>query len=55
MRFSTFYNFDVTPEKDIAELYRDVAEQAILADRLGFDAVWLAEHHFTVYGRLPAP
>jgi alkanesulfonate monooxygenase SsuD/methylene tetrahydromethanopterin reductase-like flavin-dependent oxidoreductase (luciferase family) len=55
MRFSLFYNFDVTPEKDVPELYRDVEEQAILADRLGFDAVWLAEHHFTVYGRLPSP
>ena len=55
MRFSLFYNFDVTPEKDVAELYRDVEEQAILADRLGFDAIWLAEHHFTVYGRLPSP
>jgi alkanesulfonate monooxygenase SsuD/methylene tetrahydromethanopterin reductase-like flavin-dependent oxidoreductase (luciferase family) len=55
MRFSLFYNFDVTPEKDVNELYRDVEEQAILADRLGFDAVWLAEHHFTVYGRLPSP
>src|SRR5207249_10265815 len=40
MRFSLFYNFDVTPEKDVAELYRDVEEQAILADRLGFDAIW---------------
>lgn len=55
MRFSLFYNFDVTPEKDVPELYRDVEEQSILADRLGFDAVWLAEHHFTVYGRLPSP
>jgi len=55
MRFSLFYNFDVTPEKNIPELYRDVEEQAILADRLGFDALWLAEHHFTVYGRLPSP
>ena len=55
MRFSLFYNFDVTPEKDVAELYRDVEEQAIVADRLGFDAIWLAEHHFTVYGRLPSP
>src|SRR5690348_11163247 len=55
MRFSLFYDFDVTPEKDIAELYRDVEAQAILADRLGFDAIWLAEHHFTVYGRLPSP
>lgn len=55
MRFSLFYNFDVTPEKDIPELYRDVEEQAVAADRLGFDAIWLAEHHFTVYGRLPSP
>ena len=28
MRFSLFYNFDVTPEKDVNELYRDVEEQA---------------------------
>jgi len=55
MRFSLFYNFDITPEKDVPELYRDVEEQAIVADRLGFDAIWLAEHHFTVYGRLPSP
>ncbi|MFN8635451.1 MAG: LLM class flavin-dependent oxidoreductase [Chloroflexota bacterium] len=55
MRFSLFYNFDVTPEKDVPELYRDVEEQAVVADQLGFDAVWLAEHHFTVYGRLPSP
>ena len=55
MRFSLFYNFDITPEKDVPELYRDVEAQAIVADRLGFDAVWLAEHHFTVYGRLPSP
>jgi alkanesulfonate monooxygenase SsuD/methylene tetrahydromethanopterin reductase-like flavin-dependent oxidoreductase (luciferase family) len=55
MRFSLFYNFDVTPEKDVTELYRDVERQAIAADVLGFDAIWLAEHHFRVYGRLPAP
>ncbi len=55
MRFSLFYNFDVTPEKGVPELYQDVQEQAIAADRLGFDAIWLAEHHFTVYGRLPSP
>lgn len=55
MRFSLFYNFDVTPEQDVPTLYRDVEEQAIAADHLGFDAIWLAEHHFTVYGRLPAP
>src|SRR4051812_48925492 len=55
MRFSLFYNFDGTPEKNIPELYRDVEEQALVAERLGFDAIWLAEHHFTDYGRLPSP
>lgn len=55
MRFSLFYNFDVVPGKDVHELYRDVEAQAVAADRLGFDAIWLAEHHFEVYGRLPAP
>ena len=55
MRFSLFYNFDIAPGKDIPELYREIEAQAIAADRLGFDAIWLAEHHFEFYGRLPAP
>jgi alkanesulfonate monooxygenase SsuD/methylene tetrahydromethanopterin reductase-like flavin-dependent oxidoreductase (luciferase family) len=55
MRFSLFYNFDILPGKSIPALYREIEEQAILADTLGFDAIWLAEHHFELYGRLPAP
>ncbi|HEU5097417.1 MAG TPA: LLM class flavin-dependent oxidoreductase [Roseiflexaceae bacterium] len=55
MRFSLFSNFDALPGKSVAELYRDVEEQAIAADRLGFDAIYLAEHHFALYGHLPNP
>lgn len=55
MRFSLFYNFDIVPGKNVPELYREIEAQAIAADRLGFDAIWVAEHHFEVYGRLPAP
>jgi alkanesulfonate monooxygenase SsuD/methylene tetrahydromethanopterin reductase-like flavin-dependent oxidoreductase (luciferase family) len=55
MRFSLFYNCDIAPGKDVPELYREIEAQAIAADRLGFDAIWLAEHHFADYGRLPAP
>ncbi|BAY43310.1 luciferase-alpha subunit [Scytonema sp. HK-05] len=55
MRFSLFYNFDVLPPKQLTELYRDVEAQAIAADKLGFDAIWLAEHHFALYDRLPSP
>jgi len=55
MRFSLFYNFDIVPGKDVHELYREIETQAVAADRLGFDAIHVAEHHFEVYGRLPAP
>jgi alkanesulfonate monooxygenase SsuD/methylene tetrahydromethanopterin reductase-like flavin-dependent oxidoreductase (luciferase family) len=55
MRFSLFYNFDILPGKAVAELYQEIEEQALAADRLGFDAIWLAEHHFEIYGRMPAP
>lgn len=39
-----------------AERYRLVAEQARLAERLGFDTVWVAQHHFHAdEGGLPSP
>ncbi|OUM90310.1 MAG: hypothetical protein BAA01_15750 [Bacillus thermozeamaize] len=55
MRFSLFYNCDITPDTSVNDLYQEIETQAILADRLGFDAIYLAEHHFKVYGRQPAP
>lgn len=32
------------------QVYRDAIEQIRAAEDLGFDAVWLAEHHFSHYG-----
>ncbi|GCE29989.1 luciferase [Dictyobacter alpinus] len=55
MRFSLFYNFDILPGKSVPELYREIEAQAVAADALGFDAIWLAEHHFDLYGRMPDP
>lgn len=55
MRVSLFYNCDILPDKAVAELYADIEAQAVVADQLGFDAIWLAEHHFEVYGKLPNP
>lgn len=55
MRFSLFYNFDVLPQTDVSTLLRQVETQVVLADALGFDGVWLAEHHFQEYGKMPAP
>ncbi len=36
-------------------IYADMLEQAVLADRLGFDAVSLTEHHLVNILMLPAP
>lgn len=55
VKFSHFFNFDALPELSTEELLDDVTYLAILADRLGFDAIYMAEHHFTEYGRMPAP
>lgn len=37
-----------TPDEQI---YHQVVEQAEVAEELGFDSVWLTEHHFSQYGR----
>jgi alkanesulfonate monooxygenase SsuD/methylene tetrahydromethanopterin reductase-like flavin-dependent oxidoreductase (luciferase family) len=37
------------------QLFRDITDQAVLADRLGYDVVWLVEHHFNDYNLLPDP
>lgn len=55
MKFSHFFNFDALPERSTDELLDDVTYLSLLADRLGFDALYVAEHHFTEYGRMPAP
>ena len=36
-------------------VYENSLNQAQLADELGLDAVWLAEHHFSSYGYSPNP
>lgn len=37
-------------------IYAEVGEQVRLADELGFDIAWVAEHHFAgTRGRVPAP
>src|SRR5581483_3059888 len=41
-------------QRSFADLYRTTLEEIVLAESLGIDAVWLAEHHFTDDGWSPA-
>src|ERR1043165_7572889 len=41
--------------RDAGELIREVVDQAILAESLGFASAWLPEHHFGLFGVLPTP
>ncbi len=35
------------------EPYEHIAEQISFAEALGYNTVWLTEHHFSPYGRPP--
>ncbi len=49
MKFALFYEIPVarpwTPGQE-HRAYKEVLEQAELADRLGFHSIWTVEHHF---------
>ena len=42
-------------KRTTGELYRQVADQAVLAETLGYEACFIAEHHFHPYGAVPNP
>lgn len=57
LRFGVAYDFRNPPGFDglgNAELYAEILEQAALVDSLGFDQIWLTEHHFVEDGYLPS-
>jgi alkanesulfonate monooxygenase SsuD/methylene tetrahydromethanopterin reductase-like flavin-dependent oxidoreductase (luciferase family) len=50
------YHVEGDLETPSAEVFEEVAAQVRLADRLGYRAVWFAEHHFHAHrGHLPNP
>src|SRR5262245_31221483 len=56
MEFSTFYIGPTLGQGTEPEVSAAILREAQLAEELGFDAVWLAEHHFdTTFSTLPSP
>ncbi|MDQ1492739.1 MAG: hypothetical protein QOD57_1730 [Actinomycetota bacterium] len=55
MKFAIFALLEQPAGHKVADVYSKAIEQAEAADELGFEAIWLAEHHFTEYGTLASP
>jgi alkanesulfonate monooxygenase SsuD/methylene tetrahydromethanopterin reductase-like flavin-dependent oxidoreductase (luciferase family) len=56
LRFGLWYDFRNPPRwaQDPTALYSDVLDQVERAEALGFDDVWLSEHHFIEDGYCPS-
>jgi alkanesulfonate monooxygenase SsuD/methylene tetrahydromethanopterin reductase-like flavin-dependent oxidoreductase (luciferase family) len=52
MEFGLFFINEKPPGFSDRDVVRNALEQCQVADELGFDAVWLGEHHFAPYGTM---
>ena len=52
MKFGIFLLGDKPPGATDRQVFDNLLEEARWAEELGFDAVWLAEHHFSPYGTI---
>src|SRR3989440_10847962 len=50
MRFGTYYFLQAPPSIPHPDVVRRELEQMVWTEELGFDSVWLTEHHFIDYG-----
>jgi alkanesulfonate monooxygenase SsuD/methylene tetrahydromethanopterin reductase-like flavin-dependent oxidoreductase (luciferase family) len=56
MQFGLLYDFRNPPHWQVPNdrLYAQTLEQIVFAEQLGFDAIWISEHHFLDDGYLPS-
>ena len=47
MQLGLFFEFYLRPDASHAEAFEEAFSQIEMADRLGLDSIWLAEHHFS--------
>ena len=52
MKFGMMYLFSEYGNTPQAQVFEEFLQEVELAEELGFDSVWLPEHHFSVYGML---
>ena len=55
MKLGTYYFIQATPGRMASEILHEEVEQMVLSEELGFDSIWLTEHHYSDYGLSSAP
>jgi len=55
MRFGTYYFLQAPPALAHPEVVQREIEQMVWTEELGFDSIWLTEHHFIEYGLSVSP
>jgi alkanesulfonate monooxygenase SsuD/methylene tetrahydromethanopterin reductase-like flavin-dependent oxidoreductase (luciferase family) len=55
MRIGTYYFLQKPPGRAPEEVIAEEVDQMVLSETLGFDSVWLTEHHYADYGLSSAP
>ena len=55
MRVGSYFFIQSPPGRTSSEIIRDEVDQMVLTEELGFDSVWLTEHHYADYGLSSAP
>jgi alkanesulfonate monooxygenase SsuD/methylene tetrahydromethanopterin reductase-like flavin-dependent oxidoreductase (luciferase family) len=55
VRFGTYFFLQAPPGRSGSDILPDEVEQMVLAEELGYDSVWLTEHHYADSGLSSAP
>lgn len=55
MRVGAYFFLQGTPDRSAAAVLTDEVEQMVLSEQLGYNSVWLTEHHYADYGLSSAP
>jgi alkanesulfonate monooxygenase SsuD/methylene tetrahydromethanopterin reductase-like flavin-dependent oxidoreductase (luciferase family) len=53
--YATGFQHQSGPELNDARFIKEDLEMAVLAESLGFESIWVTEHHFSNYSISPAP
>jgi alkanesulfonate monooxygenase SsuD/methylene tetrahydromethanopterin reductase-like flavin-dependent oxidoreductase (luciferase family) len=53
--FAFLLGYQAGRDDKVDELYRDLVDDAVTAESVGLDGVWVAEHHFSNYCVIPNP